>query len=178
MDMRRLRSGELLAGAGAAGLAVALALDWFGGRSAWSTLPIGCLLLALTLALAVALVVLTLRAGAVATATSAATLTIGVGTLALVELLYRVGIDEPGGNALVGVDAGAYLGLASVVVVLAGAWRTLADERTGAAASLRQTERVLSVRGGPRAAPSPRERERAAGSRPDDGPQSPRGGAS
>ena len=37
-----------------------------------------------------------------------------------------------------------------VVGVMAGAFRALADERTKAPASVRQTERVLAVRGAPR----------------------------
>jgi hypothetical protein len=156
MDVRRLRSGELLAGAGAAGLAIVMFLDWFGGRSAWATLTVGRVLLVLTILLALTLVVFTLRARAVSMATSVATITIGIGTLALVYLLYRVGLDEPGPNGLVSIDTGAYVGLACLLVLLGGAWRTLADERTGAASSLRQTERVLAVRGAPRPPPPPR----------------------
>ena len=157
MDLRRLRSGELVVAAGAAGLAVAMFLDWFGGRSAWETLTLGRLLLVVTIALAATLVVMTLSRRAVSMATSAATVTIGVGTLALLYLLYRVGIDEPGPNGLVSIDTGADAGLAFVLAIVGGAWRTLDDERTNAASSLRQTERVLAVRGAPR--PPPPERD-------------------
>ncbi len=157
MDVRRLRSGELVAAAGTAGLAIVLFADWFGGRSGWSTMTVGRLLLVLTIALALTLVVLTLRARAVSMATSAAVVTIGVGTLALAYLLYRVGIDEPGRNALVSVDAGAYLGLLCLLAILAGTWRSLADERKDSAISQRQTERVLAVRGAPRSPPPPRD---------------------
>jgi len=157
MHVARLRSGELLVAAGTVGLAVVLFADWFGGRSGWSTMTVGRVLLVLTMALAVTLVVLTLRARAVSMATSAAVVTIGIGTLALLYLLYRVGIDEPGRNALVSVDAGAYLGLLGVLAIVGGAWRALADERKDSAISLRQTERVLSVRGGPRQPPPARD---------------------
>jgi hypothetical protein len=157
MDVRTLRSGELVAAVGTAGLAVAMFLDWFGGRSAWATLPAGRVLLVLTIALAATLVVLTLRQRAVSMATSAATVTVGLGVLALLYLLYRVGIDEPGRNGLVSVDGGAYLGLACMVLILAGAWRSLADERTRSPVSLRQTERVLAVRGAPRPPPPARD---------------------
>jgi len=157
MDVRRLRSGELLAALGTAGLAVVLFADWFGGRSGWSTMTVGRVLLILTIALALTLVVLTLRARAVSMATTAAVVTIGVGTLALLYLLYRVGLDEPGRNALVSIDAGAYLGLLCLVAILAGAWRSLADERTDSAISLSQTERVLAVRGPARSAPPARD---------------------
>ncbi|HEV2774190.1 MAG TPA: hypothetical protein VGV90_01230 [Solirubrobacteraceae bacterium] len=111
MDPRRLRSGELVTAAGAIGLAVVLFADWFGGLSGWSTLTVGRVLLVLTILLALTLVVVTLRARAVSMALSAAVVTVGVGALALLYLLYRVGIDEPGRNALVSIDAGAYLGL-------------------------------------------------------------------
>ena len=160
--MRRLRSGELVTGAGAVGLAAVLFVDWFGGRSGWESLTIARVWLVLTILIALTLVVITLSARAVSMATSAATLTIGVGTLALLYLLYRVGINEPGPNALVSVDLGAYLGLLFAVAIVAGAWRTLDDERTDSAISLRQTERVLAVRGAARPAPPLRDPERGA----------------
>ena len=157
MDVSRLGGSELVAAAGAIGLAAAMFADWFGGRPAWAALTVGRVLLALTIMLALTLVAITLRARAVALAMSTATLTVGVGMLALLLVAYRVAIDEPGRNGVVSVDAGAYVGLACLLVLLAGAWRTLADERTDAAASLRQTERVLAVRGAPRPAPPPRD---------------------
>ncbi|MEA2287804.1 MAG: hypothetical protein QOJ21_3847, partial [Solirubrobacteraceae bacterium] len=125
MSLRRLRTGELLAGAGAVALLVVLFLDWFGGRSAWETLTVGRVLLVLTIALATTLVVITLRKRAVSMATSAATVTVGIGTLVLLYLVYRVGINEPGPNGLVSIDGGAYLGFASALAIVAGAWRTL-----------------------------------------------------
>jgi hypothetical protein len=161
MDPRRLRSGELLSAAGAIGLAVVLFTDWFGGRSGWSTLTVGRGLLVLTIALALTFVFITLSARAVSMATSSATVTVAFGALTLLYLLYRVGIDEPGVNAVVSVDAGAYLGVLCVLAIIAGAWRAIADERTGSAISLRQTERVLAVRGAPR--PAPAERDPAPG---------------
>lgn len=160
MDVRRLRSGELLTAAAAAGLTLVLFADWFGGRSGWSTMTVGRVLLVLTIALALTLVVVTLRAQAVSMAVSAAVVAVGVGALALLYLLYRVGIDEPGPNARVSVDAGAYLGLLCLLGILAGAWRTMSDERKDSPISQRQTERVLAVRGPPRKPPPARDPER------------------
>ena len=40
MDLRRLRSGELLAGVGAAALLAVMFGGWFGGESAWETMAI------------------------------------------------------------------------------------------------------------------------------------------
>ena len=157
MDVRRLRSGELLAAAGAVGLAVVLFADWFSGQSGWSTLTVGRFLLVLTILLALTLVLVTLRAGTVSTALTTAVVTVGIGALALLYLLYRVGIDEPGRNALVSVDVGAYLGLLCLLATLAGTWWTIKDERTDSAMSLGQTENVLSVRGPARKPPPARD---------------------
>src|SRR5436189_4727070 len=110
MDLRRLRGGELLAGASAAGLAVTMFGDWFGGPSAWETMTIARVALVALVLCAAALVVLTVSR-TVAMATSAATITIAVGVIALLLVAYRVVLNEPGPNASVSVDVGAYLGL-------------------------------------------------------------------
>ena len=151
--MRQLRSGELLAGLSAAALLVVTFLAWFGGRSAWETMPVLRFVLVALVACGLTIVVLTVTSRTVAMACAAAAITVGVGAIALLTVGYRIALNEPGTNATVALDAGAYLGLLLVLGVLAGGWRTLADERTRTAASLRQTERVLAVRGAPRAAP-------------------------
>lgn len=157
MDVRRLRGGELLAGAGAVALLVVMFLGWFGGRSAWESMPVVRVLLVALILCSLTIVVLTVTSRTVAMACSAAVITIGAGVITLLPVAYRVAINEPGTNATVTVDAGAYLGLLLVLAVIAGAWRTLADERTGASESLRQAERALAVRGAPR--PPPPERD-------------------
>lgn len=161
MDVRRLRSGELATAAAAAGLAVVLFADWFGGQSGWSTMTVGRFLLVLTILLALTVVVVTLRAGTVSMALTTAVVTVGIGTLALLYLLYRIGIDEPGRNALVSVDTGAYLGLLFLLGILAGTWRALSDERKDSPISREQTERVLAVRGPARPASPARDLDRA-----------------
>jgi hypothetical protein len=93
-------------------------------------------------------------------ASSAAAISVGFGSLTALYALYRVGIDEPGRNAAVVVHPAALVGVALVLGIVAGAWRSMADERTDAAASLRQTERVLAVRGAPRPAPPRRDPSR------------------
>ncbi|MBW3606757.1 MAG: hypothetical protein KY463_00120 [Actinobacteria bacterium] len=160
MDLRRLRSGELVTAASAVALAAVLFVDWFGGRSGWSAMTVGRVLLVLTILLALTLVVVTLRAGTVSMALSVGVVTVAVAALALLYLLYRVGIDEPGRNALVGLDAGAYLGVLCLLGILAGTWRALADERKDSAISREQTERVLAVRGPARPAPPARDPDR------------------
>ncbi len=162
MDVRRLRSGELLAGAGAVGLALVMFLDWFGARSAWQSMAIARALLVALIACALTIVVLTVTSRTVALACSAAAITVGAGALALLPVAYRVLLNEPGPNAEVAVQSGAYLGLLLVLATIAGAWRTLSDERTRTSASLEQTERVLAVRGPPRRPPPGRDPGRTA----------------
>jgi len=159
MELRRLRSGELLAAVSAVGLLTVMFEPWFGGATGWESLTLLRVPLVITASLALAVVVLTVSR-TVAMACSAAAITVGVGTLTLLLLLYRVAINEPGPDAAGDIGLGAYLGLLCVLGCVAGAWRTLADERTNAATSLRQTERVLAVRGAPRPAPPARDPER------------------
>jgi hypothetical protein len=142
MDLRRLRSGELLAAVSGVGLLAVMFLDWFGGRPGWEALT---------------LVVLTVTARPVAMAGSAASITVGVAAIVLLYLLFRIVVNEPGPDAGHAIGLGAYLGLLAVAGCLAGAWLALGDERTNAPASLRQTERVLAVRGAPRPAPPERD---------------------
>lgn len=166
MDLRRLRSGELLAGFSAVTLLAVMFMDWFGGATAWDALTFVRVALVITALLALSIVVLTVTR-TVAMACSAAGITVGVGSITLLLLLYRVVINEPGPNAVVDIGPGAYVGVLLVFGAVAGAWRTLADERTTAAASIEQTERVLAVRGAPRPAPperDPSRPERAGGS--------------
>ncbi len=164
MNLGLLRGGELLAAFSAAGLIVVMFLDWFGGRSAWE-LTIGRLLLVAVALLALTLVTLTVTARPVAMAGSASSITIGAAALVLLYLLFRIVVDEPGPDAAGDIGAGAYLGLLAVAGCAAGAWRALGDERTDAPASLRQTERVLAVRGAPRPAPPERDPSRSPRSR-------------
>jgi len=167
MGMRRLRSGELLAGASAIGLVAVMFMDWFGSADAWNALSFLRFPLLATALLALAIVVLTVSR-TVAMACSAAAITVGIGSLTLLVLLFRLAINEPGPDAGSELGAGAYLGLLFVLGAVAGGWRTLADERTGAVLSRDQTERVLAVRGAPRPAPPPRDPSR---------PERPRGSA-
>ena len=132
--------------------------DWFGGRSGWSTMTVGRVLLVLTILLALTLVVLTLRARAVSMAT------VGGGrdgrhrrARAAVPALPRRDRRAGPQRARQRRRAAPYLGLLCLLAILAGAWRTMADERKDSAISLRQTERVLAVRGPAREAPPARD---------------------
>ena len=55
-------------------------------------------------------------------------LTIVAGTLAALLILYRI-VNQPGPNAAIEVEAGAWLGLLAAVVAAAGGWWSTRDER-------------------------------------------------
>jgi hypothetical protein len=129
--MRRIRFGEALAGAGAVALCALLFLHWFsGGRSGWSSLGWAMV------ALLVAVIILALTvAGSViarvhpAVAVGSAVVTVVLTLVTLIVALIRVLVAQPGGSS---TQLCGYLGLAALAMILAGAWTTIADERTGA----------------------------------------------
>jgi hypothetical protein len=154
---RSLRSGELLAGAGAVALFVLLFLDWFqpelqpritetSGRlvgaephlSGWTSLGwLMVVLLLATIVLAVWLAASTLFAATVSQPVAAGVLVSAVGVITFVALLVRVTILQPGlgiglPDELVDVRLPAYLGIAASAVIAAGGWISMADERTDA----------------------------------------------
>jgi uncharacterized integral membrane protein len=153
----RLRSGEILAGAGAVALFVLLFLDWFepavqprvtetSGRvvgpeqhlSGWTSLGVVLLVLLLVvIVLALWLAASTLFAATVSQPVAAGVLLTAVGALTLGALIMRVFVVQPGlgiglPNDLVDVRLPAYLGIAALAVIVVGAWRSMADERTAA----------------------------------------------
>ena len=155
MRLGRLRTGELLAGAGAVGLFVSLFLDWFGldtgafppgfGRAiaglmtkdGWSSLGwLMVVVLVVAIALGAWLVISTVSADGIVQPIAAGVLTTTAGAIAFVALLIRVltqpdlGIGAP--NAVVVVKAGAYIGLVCCFLIAAGGWVAVADERTDA----------------------------------------------
>jgi hypothetical protein len=153
----RLRSGELLAGAGAVALFVVMFFDWFmpeirprvtetSGHivgpelhlSGWTSLGFLLVLLLLAvLVLAMWLAASTLLAATVSQPVAAGVLLTAVGGVALVALVLRVTVLQPGlgvgePDDLVAVQWPAYAGLAAMALIVAGAWRSMADERTDA----------------------------------------------
>lgn len=130
MNLRRLRGGELLALAGAALVIVSLFERWYEGPTgelgAWDTFgPAVALLLAATAA-ALALVASTLIERSVATPVAVAVWSVLLGLIGLIAALVRV-FERP--QRATGVSIGAWLALAGVLAILAGAWLALRDER-------------------------------------------------
>jgi hypothetical protein len=131
--MRRVRAGELVSGAAGVVLLVAMSLSWYEIPStrrltAWEAFSVVDILLALVALLGIALALSEVvgRGPALPVALGVITTTLGLaGTLLL---LYRI-LNQPGPNDLIGVEAGAYLGLLASLGVFLGAWLSLSDER-------------------------------------------------
>ena len=168
MKPRRLRTGESIALVSALLLAVLLGLNWFAlstsdarigahetGIRALGWFATLLILLAIVGALALAFFTMANRAPGVPVMLSV--LTTCLALLAAIAIAVRL-VAQPGlgldvGNADVDLRLPAYLGLVAALLLLYGAWRTMADERTQTKESREQTEDVLRVRGAPRPAP-------------------------
>ena len=148
-----MRGGELLAGAGAVVLLVSLFLPWFGAEvrvesgtegivnllvitaSSSGRDGLGWLVLAVAaaaIALAGWLMFATATVRPVTQVVAAAVLTASVAPIALLTLLLRALVFQPGPNELTTIRYGAWIGLAGAAALTVGAWWSLADERTDA----------------------------------------------
>ena len=133
MSLVRLRPGEWLAAAGGAALLVSLFLPWYGARarvatvtgfSAFAVIDVLLVLLAL---LAFALAVLQATRDSPAMPVAVSVVTVPFGLVGVLVVLFRI-VDEPGPDAFIEVEPGAWVGLAGALAVLAGAWLSLATE--------------------------------------------------
>ena len=131
--MRRVRTGEIVAGAASVLLLVSLFLDWYSaGRGpsvdAWAAFSVVDVLLALVALLGIALALSQVvgRGPALPVALGVITTTLALAATLLV--LYRI-LNQPGPNDLIGVDFGAWIGLAACFGVFFGSWLSLSDER-------------------------------------------------
>jgi hypothetical protein len=139
--MRRVRTGEIVAAAGAVVLLISMFLDWYApsvvfgaldridfGFSAWEAFGVIDLLLGLVALLGLALLAFQFvgRGPALPVAIEVVTSTLAL--IAFLLVAYRI-LNQPGPNDLVEVRFGAWLGLVSVAVVFWGAWKALSDER-------------------------------------------------
>jgi len=132
--MRRVRVGEIVAGAAGVLLLISMFFDWYtvesrdDGLSAWAAFSFVDLLLALVALLGIALAVSQVvgRGPALPVALGVITTTLALAGVLLA--LYRI-LNQPGPNDAIGVSAGAWIGLAAAVAVFLGAWLSLSDER-------------------------------------------------
>ena len=129
MDLRRLRAGEWLAGAGGVLLLVSLALPWYeaggGDVSGYEAFSVVDILLVAVAAVAIALAVLQATQTTQALPVAFGVLTVTVGVIGTLLTLYRL-IDDPG--EVSSPRLGAWLGLLAVAALTAGGWRSLANE--------------------------------------------------
>ena len=129
-SLKRVRSGELLALAGAVCVIVSLFLRWYetpsGTLDAWSTFGPAVALLILAAGAALALVLGTLTERSTAVPVAAAVWSVLFGLVAVIAALVRV-FERP--DHATSLCAGPWLALAGAVAILAGAWQSLRDER-------------------------------------------------
>jgi hypothetical protein len=130
IDFNRLRPGELVAGFGGLVLAVAMFLPWFEFRSgnldAWSAFTVVDAVLALTALAGLGLFWVTLTRASPAIPVAAGVWTSMLGLIATLCVVVRL-IAHPAGSF--DTCFGAWVGLAGAVLVLAGAWTGVNDER-------------------------------------------------
>ena len=154
MELSRLRSGELIAGAGGVALLVVMFLDWYAlegigevAANAWEAFSITDLILALTALSGIGLAVLTAARRSPALPVAASVITTTLGALATLLVLYRI-LNQPGPNEFVEVKLGAYLGFLSVLAITAGGYRSMRDEE-GEGAPMPTDVRPTPAREGP-----------------------------
>jgi uncharacterized membrane protein len=131
MSLRRLRSGELLALAGAICLIIALTLPWYenaqGKLSAWATFGAAVVLLILAAAGGLALALATVTERTTALPVAAAVWSTLFGILVTIAAVVRL-LERPEHATM--LCAGAWLALVGALAVLIGSWQSMRDERT------------------------------------------------
>jgi hypothetical protein len=130
VKLRGLRTGELLALAGAALVIVSLFERWYeapsGRLDAWDTFGLAVALLIVAAAAALALVLSTLFERSVAIPVAVGVWCVPLGAIGVIAALVRVS-ERP--QHATGVCVGAWLALGGALAILVGAWLALRDER-------------------------------------------------
>jgi hypothetical protein len=132
--VRRLRAGEWLAAAGGIALIASLLVPWYGARAraetftGFESFTVVDLYLVPVAVLGVALAVLQATRRGPVLPVGAGVLIVPLGAIAVLLVAYRIA-NQPGPNEFVDVRAGAWIGLAAAVAVLAGGWLSIREER-------------------------------------------------
>jgi hypothetical protein len=132
VSLRRLRAGELLALLGAIGIVVALTMRWYeapqGNLDAWNTFGPTIALLMLASAGGLWLVLATVTERTTALPVAAAVWGTLLGVCGVVSAAIRL-LERPDHATM--LCAGAWLAFAGALLVLAGCWQSMRDERPG-----------------------------------------------
>ena len=131
MSLKRLRAGELIALAGVALAVVSLFEPSYhravGSLGAWDTFGPAVALLIVAVATALVLIVGNVTERSTAIPVAAAVWGVLLGLAAVIAMVVRL-LERP--EHATSPAVGAWLGLAGAVGILAGAWLSIADERT------------------------------------------------
>jgi hypothetical protein len=145
VDPSRLRRGEIIVGAASVVLLASMfVLEWYGltaqlrptaaslGSSTsvngWDALTNVRWLMLLTIACGLALVYVQAARRAPAIPVTLSVLVTVLGLITVLVLIYRVLINEPGNDAVVEQEAGAFVGLASAIAIVIGGYLSMRDE--------------------------------------------------
>jgi uncharacterized membrane protein HdeD (DUF308 family) len=131
VKLTRLRSGELIALAGAILVIVALTRPWYetlhGSLSAWGTFGPAVVLVMIAALGALALVLTTITERSTALPVAAAVWSTLLGIFGVIAALIRL-LERP--HNATSLCAGAWLALAGTLLIAAGSWLSMRDERT------------------------------------------------
>ncbi len=131
MNLRRLRAGELLALLGAILVIVALTRPWYENAgvtlSAWATFGPAVVLITIAALGALALVATTVTERSTAFPVAVGVWSVLLSLLGVIAAIVRV-LERPDGATA--LCAGAWLGLAGAILIFAGCWQAMRDERT------------------------------------------------
>jgi hypothetical protein len=126
MDLRRLRTGELITGASGLVLLVALFLAWYGDLSGWEAFTVLDLILALLALAALSVPIVTAGHRVPALPLALQSLTALFGMLCLLLVVFRV-LNLPGDAH--GREWGLWVASAAVLGIVGGALIAMRDER-------------------------------------------------
>ncbi len=136
--LRRVRLGELMALVGAVCIIVSLTQPWYGGSNpaqgansagqldAWSSFGPTIVLLIIACVLALLLVLASIFERSTALPVASAVWCTLFGLIASIAAIVRV-LERPDGAS--GLEAGVWLALAGAILILAGGWQSMRDER-------------------------------------------------
>jgi hypothetical protein len=127
----KLRAGELTALAGIGCMIASLILPWYesslGNLDFWDTFGGAAVLMLTALAAALAMVLAALlERDSPALPISSAVWSVLLGLIGMIAALVRV-LERP--DHATGLCAGAWLGLAGAILIFAGSWLVIRDER-------------------------------------------------